>query len=69
MKYDAIIFDLFGTLVDNTEFLDFSRSEYNRTLSNVAAALSIPEPDLLRLWSEIVHQRDAGFFPTIFSHY
>ncbi len=65
MKYDAVIFDLFGTLVDNTEFLDFSRSEYNRTLSNVAAALSIPEPDLLRLWSETVHERDAGLFPSM----
>ena len=65
MKYDAVIFDLFGTLVDNTEFLDLSRSEYNRTLSNVAAALSIPEPDLLRLWSETVHERDAGLFPSM----
>lgn len=65
MKYDAVIFDLFGTLVDNTEFLDLSRSEYNRTLSNVAAALSISEPDLLRLWSETVHERDAGLFPSM----
>ena len=65
MKYDAVIFDLFGTLVDNTEFLDLSRSEYNRTLSNVAAALSIPEPDLLRLWTETVHERDAGLFPSM----
>ena len=65
MKYDAVIFDLFGTLVDNTEFLDLSRSEYNRALSNVAAALSIPEPDLLRLWSETVHERDAGLFPSM----
>ena len=65
MKYDAVIFDLFGTLVDNTEFLDFSRSEYNRTLSNVAATLSIPETDLLRLWSETVHERDAGLFPSM----
>jgi len=65
MRYDAVIFDLFGTLVDNTEFLDFSRSEYNRTLSNVAATLSIPEPDLLRLWSETVHDRDAGLFPSM----
>ena len=65
MKYDAVIFDLFGTLIDNTEFLDLSRSEYNRTLSNVAAALSIPEPDLLRLWSETVHERDAGLFPSM----
>jgi len=65
MKYDAVIFDLFGTLVDNTEFLDVSGAEYHRTLSNVAAALSVPEPDLLRLWSETVHERDSGFFPTM----
>ena len=65
MKYDAVIFDLFGTLVDNTEFLDVSRSEYHQTLSKVAAALSVPEPDLLRLWSETVHQRDAGLFPSM----
>ena len=65
MKYHAVIFDLFGTLVDNTEFLDVSGAEYNRTLSNVAAALSVPEPDLLRLWSGTVHERDSGFFPTM----
>ena len=65
MKYDAVIFDLFGTLVDNTEFLDFSRSQYHRTLSNVAAALSVPEPDLFRLWSSTVHERDSGLFPTM----
>ena len=65
MKYDAVIFDLFGTLVDNTEFLVVSGAEYHRTLSNVAAALAVPEPDLLRLWSETVHERDSGFFSTM----
>lgn len=65
MKYDAVIFDLFGTLVDNTEFLEFSRSAYHQTLSKVAAALSVPEPDLRRLWSETVHHRDSGLFPTM----
>ncbi len=65
MKYDAVIFDLFGTLVDNTEFLVVAGAEYHRTLSKVAAALSVPEPDLLRLWSETVHERDSGFFPTM----
>lgn len=65
MKYDAVIFDLFGTLVDNTEFLDASRSAYYQTLSKVAAVLSVPEPDLRRLWSETVHDRDAGLFPTM----
>ena len=34
-------------------------------MSDVAAALSIPQPDLLRLWSGTVHQRDSGDFPTI----
>ena len=65
MKYDAVIFDLFGTLVDNTEFLDASLSAYHRTLLKVADALSVPEPDLRRLWSETVRERDSGSFPTM----
>ena len=65
MKYDAVIFDLFGTLVDNTEFLEDSGAGYQRTLSDVAAALSVPEPDFLHLWSGTVHERDSGLFPTM----
>lgn len=45
MKYEAVIFDLFGTLVDI-----FSRAEYNRVLSEMAAALSAPVIDFSQAW-------------------
>lgn len=45
MKYEAVIFDLFGTLVNI-----FSRAEYNRVLMKMAAALSIPADDFSRAW-------------------
>ena len=45
MKYKAVIFDLFGTLVNI-----FSRTEYNRVLEEMAAALSIAADDFSRAW-------------------
>jgi len=45
MKYKAVIFDLFGTLVDI-----FSRAEYDRVLREMAAALSAPSDDFSRAW-------------------
>ena len=35
-RYDAIVFDLIGTLIDN-----FSRREYERVLADMADALGI----------------------------
>ena len=43
MNYDAVIFDFFGTSVDNAQVLGFKGAEYNRTLSNGATTLSIAE--------------------------
>ena len=65
MKYDAVIFDLFGTLVDQPTFQGHLGSKFRRTMSDVADALSVGAPDLLRLWSETAYERDSGFFPTI----
>jgi len=45
MKYKAVIFDLFGTLVDI-----FSRAEYNQVLKEMATALSIATDDFSRAW-------------------
>ena len=45
MKYRAVVFDLFGTLVDI-----FSRTEYYRVLSEMATALSVPEAEFSREW-------------------
>jgi putative hydrolase of the HAD superfamily len=46
MKYRAVIFDLFGTLVDI-----FSWSEYQRVCQRMAAALGVPYEDFMRLWT------------------
>lgn len=60
MKYRAVIFDLFGTLVD-----DPPRSD---VLAQMAAVLSIEEAELQRLWSETLHQRRTGGFLSIESN-
>jgi len=55
MKYQAVVFDLFGTLVDI-----FSRPEYDRVLSEMAAALSIPFDDFSRAWIAGGEMRTLG---------
>jgi len=59
MKYKAVIFDLFGTLIDN-----FSRSEYAAVFTVMADILSVPPDEFLRLWGEAFDQRATGVFPT-----
>ena len=56
-KYKAVIFDLFGTLVDN-----FSQDEYKKTLEEMASILSAPSDGFARLWLETFNQRSTGFF-------
>ncbi len=60
MTYDAVIFDLFGTLVDLQSFQDIQRSR-----SAMASALSVPGDDFHRLWSETSRPRETAFFATI----
>ena len=64
MKYDAVIFDLFGTLVDNVVYLEDEGAEYRRINCEVGAALSIPLEVFRRLWSATEDERYTGFFPT-----
>ena len=59
MKYAAIIFDLFGTLVDN-----FSRQEYESVLTEMASLLGAPPGDFIRLWFDIGDQRMLGILPS-----
>lgn len=59
MKYAAIIFDLFGTLVDN-----FSRREYESVLAEMASVLGAPPDDFMRLWSDTGAQRFLGILPS-----
>lgn len=59
MKYMAIIFDLFGTLVDS-----YSVQGYNRLLTDMASALELPSEDFSKLWRDTTYERGIGIFKT-----
>jgi putative hydrolase of the HAD superfamily len=56
-KYQAVIFDLFGTLVDV-----FSRKEYDATLKEMASILNTPFDGFCKIWSETGPKRGIGFY-------
>jgi putative hydrolase of the HAD superfamily len=60
MTYDAVIFDLFETLIDS-----FSFQDYERSLSAMAATLGVPNEDFHHLWRETSGLRGMGGFATI----
>ena len=55
MKYTAVIFDLFGTLIDN-----FSAEEYRRVLAEMASVLAAPSEDFTDLWLGLFEERVSG---------
>ena len=55
MKYKAVIFDLFGTLVGN-----FSPGVYERAITEIASAVSAPGRDFVQLWSDTSDERMMG---------
>jgi putative hydrolase of the HAD superfamily len=55
MKYEAVIFDLFGTLIKNFPF-----SESNDVLRRMASELSAPADDFIELWHSAFHERMTG---------
>lgn len=57
MRYDAVIFDLFGTLIDI-----WPQSTYDRVSEQVCAALDVPADQFRRLWMECSPQRNRGEF-------
>ncbi len=59
MKYKAVIFDLFGTLVDN-----FSTIEYFKVLDDMSAALGAPADDFSKLWRDTFEMRCNGTHET-----
>lgn len=59
MKYKAIIFDLFGTLVDN-----FTSSEYESVLAEMARIVRVPPAEFQRIWRESFQKRNTGIHPT-----
>jgi len=57
MKYAAVIFDLFGTLVDN-----FSLQEHRSILTEMASVLASSSDDFVRLWFDTFDDRVTGAF-------
>lgn len=55
MKYLAVIFDLFGTLVDN-----FSSRGYQEALVHMSSALSLPPDDFRQVWFTRSRERNTG---------
>ena len=55
MPYRAVIFDLFGTLVNS-----FTRREYDKINAQMAAAVSVPYPEFWRLVGETLHDSCLG---------
>lgn len=57
MKCQAVIFDLFGTLIPM-----MSSSDYEKALTQMASVLSVPFDDFVRLWRSTLDQRMKGNF-------
>jgi putative hydrolase of the HAD superfamily len=60
MKYQAVFFDLFGTLVRN-----FSFQDYDKVLVRMASVMSISPEDFSRLWYATARERNTGGLNTI----
>ncbi|OGO07361.1 MAG: hypothetical protein A2Y92_01920 [Chloroflexi bacterium RBG_13_57_8] len=54
-KYKAVIFDLFGTLVDN-----FTITEYQQVLAAMSAVLEAPPEEFSKLWRDTFKLRTNG---------
>ena len=55
MRYSCVIFDLFGTLVDNT-----SREEYDVMLTRMADVLGVTPKDFIEHWGGTFYDRMVG---------
>lgn len=60
MVYKAVVFDLFGTLIDCV-----SQREHEKVLGEMAEVLSAPRKEFQRLWADTYKERATGVFPTI----
>ena len=60
MKYKAVIFDLFGTLVE-----DIIGPPYTDLVMRIASVLSVPADDFHQMWSDTVYPRHTGVFRSV----
>ena len=57
MKYQAVIFDLFGTLVEKYPLV-----AYRQELREMAAAVNTPQEEFTRWWFDTYNDRGMGIF-------
>ena len=60
MNYRAVIFDLYGTLVDELRYPRRQELEYVRWASDTATVLGVRTDDFIRAWSATVPQQSVG---------
>jgi putative hydrolase of the HAD superfamily len=63
MKYEAVIFDLFGTLIDK-----LSLREHTGILRQMASIVSVPSDGFVRLWFDTHNERGLGVFQSLESN-
>lgn len=60
LKYQAVIFDLFGTLVDI-----YTHDDYYGTLETMTSVLKAPYDEFMKLWFDTAERRVTGIFRTL----
>ena len=60
MSYRAVVFDLYGTLVD-----DLPREEYREVLSRMAEMFSLSADEFVEAWQQTGARRTVGDFTTV----
>lgn len=60
MKYEAIIFDLFGTLVG-----DIIGPPYTDVLKRMATTLSVSSEEFIQKWADTSYERNTGAFRSV----
>ena len=68
MRFDAVIFDLYGTLVDNIDAPGPQQDAYKRTIAEMARVLGAPADQFVQAWSDANGLRMAGAHPSPEQH-
>ena len=63
-RYEAVIFDLLGTLVDDVAHPKSNALKNRQVTIAMADALGAPQEDFLRLWRSTTADRDSGVIQT-----
>ena len=62
--YQAVIFDLFGTLIDELMHPEVNRRVYVQKRNEMADTLGVDRDEFAREWVDVFYERMAGVFPS-----